>query len=223
MYDIPFLDGYARLPRFSKEEEAALIARRDAGDDEAFKLLAESVLPWALVCVRKASRYHRIRGVEEMLTIAHDAVMNAASSVKAEKGRLTTYTYYAVQTTIYNFLERTCRHSCQQMSDSMWEKIPEDRACHEDLIIKEEWDRYRMEMVEPLLADLPERQRHILLEYMEIGTLEEVGEKEGISKERVRQIKRSALRKLRGEPDPKPKWKGRKKKRVRIQVLSNKE
>jgi RNA polymerase primary sigma factor len=86
-----------------------------------------------------------------------------------------------------------------EYDDTLSDEYPDIEVYEDD----EEAEEYNSETVGRLLSVLNDRERNVITMYYGIGgeeeTLDEIGDSLGITKERVRQIKSCAIRKMRSE------------------------
>ncbi len=191
-------------------EQVRLLARAKAGDDEAWNLLAASVMPWAL---ERASMFG-LRG-DERLSCAHMAVVNAVRRWDP-KWQLTTYVAFWVHSEVNKVVSE--RHLVRIPLNYSAARGSIDASPHREDLLRARsimplenfsvpdtstpgWalvDKADYEAsVRRAILSLPERMKRVVaMRYYGNMNYKAISKVFGISKERVRQILAKAHERL---------------------------
>lgn len=209
--------------QLSREEELDLFARwREQGDRSAYETLVESQLAWARTLATRYCHSSGGRDIDAVESAAYLGVLRAVDKFDPARGyRLTTLVFHGVRSTIHDRDEggaiRVSRNAKYAKTDA-WRRAKRtvpilvkdsdgqltnqtDVPWHFDQFAfydeQEENEPVQRQLVEALAA-LPWRQRTVIeSRFFARDKLDQIGQRLGVSKERVRQIERQALRTLR--------------------------
>lgn len=210
----------------TKDEERALIAQAQNGDVAARNTLIERnlglIYQWAKHC---AERY-RLHGCE-LFGEAVLTYMKCIENFNPSYGlRLSTIAVLSIQRRLWKesfelrgpilvpyisrkgaktLTEETqeCRRSARRAQSLHYEQDADGTTLSTTLAFREEEKKSEeikyphWQVVAAAVAKLPERQRKIIELRLQGGTLEDVGQVEGVSRERIRQIEAKAVQRLR--------------------------
>jgi len=182
-----YIDEIAMPTAMSADEERELCSRISAGDERALNKLVEAHLP---LVVSIAKRFVR-EGVSQLDLIAEGNIglIRSAHKFDASRGqRFAQYAVYDIRKSMQDFLP-----SDEVRMKRSTEYLPSGGAAFDE--------GYESSDMVAKLMMLNERERVVLRAFYGIEgesmTMAEIGEKYGFRRERVRQIRNTALRKLR--------------------------
>jgi RNA polymerase primary sigma factor len=208
-----YLNDIARHPMLSREEEAELARRSRAGDDTARHRLVSANLRFV---VSIAKRYrHSAVPLADLVNEGNLGLLRAAERFDETHGvRFVSYAIWWIRQGMVRAIARDAelngrngasrRVSLDQpltaaSTAPLQEVVPDERCeAPEERVMQ----RALRDAVDSSLTDLPEREQLVLRLYYGLDgappyTLEEVGQRLGVTRERVRQIKERALARLR--------------------------
>lgn len=204
-----YFNSIKKYKPLSREEEAELAARIKKGDEEAMEKLVKSNLKF----VANYAKQYRSSGVpySDLISEGNIGLIRAAEKFDETKGvKFISYAVWWVKNSImecideYNgriFEVERGDYSVDSADDSEYEYSELSSDEFENKLINAQSSKAG---IEELLKTLQEREKNVLSMYFGLDdgkekTLDEIGDKFHISSERVRQIKDSALVKLRTE------------------------
>lgn len=164
--------------RLTKEEEIEHYEKYKNGDVESGKLIIESVLPWAFQLAQRKN----IQEFEfdDLLQEVFVAVVECFQRFDPYKSRFTTFVALAIHWRILKLVRKYKNERSINLPD------PE---------IKRHFNHEEFEF-EDALEHLPERDRKIITMRYYGYTLGEIGEQLNITRERVRQLEKRAIEKI---------------------------
>lgn len=171
-------------PRFTREEEAALAVRVQAGDGDARRTLMRSILPWVLRLACRWGREYHDR--DELFSLGVEVVYDRLLLFDPARGRLTTFVGAVL-------CRRFARERKREATLRRPQELPEDLIGREH--DPERWRR--VALIDRGVDRLPPREADVVRRRMAGQTLREVGDALSLSKERVRQIEAQAHDRLR--------------------------
>ena len=210
LFFLGYVTGRSEFPKpLSKQEEAAVIARYAAGDEDARRLLIEHNLR----LVSHIARKYTVPGygADDLISIGVIGLIKAVNSFRPESGAaLGTYAAKCIE----NEILMTLRASRKRMGDvSLSEPIGTDGEGNEvtfmdvlgtdhDALEEEVIHRVTLERVRQVLHRLPARERLVLeLRYGLADGVQhpqhEIAEKLGISRSYVSRVEKHAVELLR--------------------------
>lgn len=220
-YDNDFCDSvqmyYNDLKRcnpISRSEELRLIREAKNNNIEARNKILTSNLKFVFDVAKK----YRGKGVAmpDLISEGNIGLTKAIGRFDETKGvKFISYAVWWIKQSIIDFIRKTNEVSENEYSsydmidedlsnkDSDDEQTALDNSRYSNYEIEnEEYQEVDVSSLDEMMACLDERESEIVKLYFGIGTekeanLEEIGEKFNLSKERVRQIKKTAIRKLR--------------------------
>ena len=211
-----YLDEIGREQLLTEEEEARLSARVLNGDERALNKLIEANLRFVVVIARQ----YQGKGLsmEDLVSEGNMGLMKAATKFDATRGlRFVNYAVVFIRRQIEKALDKesseqrvesTCDGQTRSVDAPLGSKANvsllsvlvnsdspmADQSLNQESLSKE---------VNRALEQLNPRERDILKMFFGIGcqemTLEEIGAKFDLTRERVRQIKEKAIRRLKGQ------------------------
>lgn len=201
-----------KYKELTRDEEEALARRIKEGDEEAKMLLAQSNLKFV---IEVASHYKQY-GVPffELISEGNVGLMKAIDLYDVDKGvKFITYGVWwireAISRKVREASKRDSTEICRsKLSDySYYDEDNDeilDRRDYRNSVANpddEEGEELKREVISDIISHLEPLEARIIVSYFGIGnakeTLEEIGESESLTKERIRQIKEKALRKMR--------------------------
>ena len=179
-----YLDEIGRETLLTEEEERQLSAQVLAGDKRALDRLIEKNLRFVVTIAR--SYQGKGLSMDDLISEGNLGLMKAAAKYDARRGiRFVNYAVVFVRQNIEKALER---ESDEQRMESSQE--PQSRPV----------DEKKEAVFEDALVLLNEREQQVIRLYYGLQcdtlTMAEIGEKMGLKRERVRQIRDRALRRL---------------------------
>ena len=203
---------------FDAEGEKRLYLQMHQGDEEARRKLIESVLPWALVIVKRITSRRRLGNLElgDLVSVANKTIVTLVdNSFDPAKGRLSTYIVRNVKWEVERYI---CENRSVIRVPQGAYKDPKKWGPTSERIINEgvykfpeRWDAVAKEIDPETVADintmlfeitqLPWRLREVLRRRLQGHTLQQIGNDFQISRERVRQIQLRAIKLLKEKLD----------------------
>lgn len=205
---------YASLKKckpISKEEEFDLLKKAKNGDTEATNKIVESNLRF----VWSVAKCYSNQGVPllDLISEGNMGLFKALEKYDLDSGiKFITYAVYWVRLYIYNLITDKNKKNNTEVDfgdnndllvqEKFGDKL--DSFITDDGLIDEDNDSKKKKMIEELMKVLTKREKSVVESYFGLNNekemdLSEMSEKMGVSIERVRQIKKSALRKMRTE------------------------
>lgn len=205
---------YASLKKckpISKEEEFDLLKKAKNGDTEATNKIVESNLRF----VWSVAKCYSNQGVPllDLISEGNMGLFKALEKYDLDSGiKFITYAVYWVRLYIYNLITDKNKKNNTEVDfgdnndllvqEKFGDKL--DSFITDDGLIDEDNDSKKKKMIEGLMKVLNKREKSVVESYFGLNNekemdLSEMSEKMGVSIERVRQIKKSALRKMRTE------------------------
>lgn len=205
---------YASLKKckpISKEEEFDLLKKAKNGDTEATNKVVESNLRF----VWSVAKCYSNQGVPllDLISEGNMGLFKALEKYDLDSGiKFITYAVYWVRLYIYNLITDKNKKNNTEVDfgdnndllvqEKFGDKL--DSFITDDGLIDEDNDSKKKKMIEGLMKVLNKREKSVVESYFGLNNekemdLSEMSEKMGVSIERVRQIKKSALRKMRTE------------------------
>lgn len=162
--------------RIEPHEEADLMRRVAAKDAAAIEQFHACYQGW----IFKAVQLSRVppEHFDDVLQHTYITLLSVADQYDAEKGRLTTWIGYRVRGVVSDWRRRRKRLQRQHEMPDFWD-APQPVATSET----------DTEELHAFIASLDERDRTVAEMVMLGATLEETGEKIGVTRERVRQLR----------------------------------
>jgi RNA polymerase primary sigma factor len=195
--------------RLSKAEEKRLCRRMRQGDQVARELLVHSQIPWVMQIAHRLARPQD--DLDDLISVGLVALLISVDQFDARLARLSTFVHKPVVWRILAYQRKTstlCRPTnCAQQWAQQWHaaaNVAAELREHEHPAIgptdttevEEEIDRLRA-----AINRLPKRLRLVVRSRLAGQTLEHIGDRLQISKERVRQLERKAHEWLRTSPE----------------------
>jgi RNA polymerase primary sigma factor/RNA polymerase sigma factor len=222
LYDVPLLTRqqeahYFRKMNYLKYQAARLRKQLNASQmtklqaarikdllrqaRETKNLLIRSNLRLVVSVIRKQVRADV--DFSELVSDGNMSLMRAIEKFDFSRGfKFSTYAVWAIRNNFSRSI--SCEHVHQERFRTGTEGIFQDRCDRDSNQYREERDHERRrDLVRRILDRLSSREQNILACRFGLGqeneplTLEEVGEREGVSKERIRQLEKRALNRLR--------------------------
>lgn len=205
---------YASLKKckpISKEEEFDLLKKAKNGDTEATNKIVESNLRF----VWSVAKCYSNQGIPllDLISEGNMGLFKALEKYDLDSGiKFITYAVYWVRLYIYNLITDKNKKNNTEVDfgdnndllvqEKFGDKL--DSFITDDGLIDEDNDSKKKKMIEGLMKVLNKREKSVVESYFGLNNekemdLSEMSEKMGVSIERVRQIKKSALRKMRTE------------------------
>lgn len=205
---------YASLKKckpISKEEEFDLLKKAKNGDTEATNKIVESNLRF----VWSVAKCYSNQGIPllDLISEGNMGLFKALEKYDLDSGiKFITYAIYWVRLYIYNLITDKNKKNNTEVDfgdnndllvqEKFGDKL--DSFITDDGLIDEDNDSKKKKMIEGLMKVLNKREKSVVESYFGLNNekemdLSEMSEKMGVSIERVRQIKKSALRKMRTE------------------------
>jgi RNA polymerase sigma factor (sigma-70 family) len=216
------------VERFTKEEEADLARDKEGGDMVARERLIMSCLPYAVSLAARMVRHiqhppKRDQRRDEAVSDAMLGLVKAVDALEPHRGRLTTLVSVCVRQEVWKHWRLYCGviyvPNCavdmkQNPSQEMMDKAANasrrvslhkvtrpnmtDGGDNDPAIITETKEEAGRAMT--AFLRLSDREREVVDRVVMHGeTLRDVGEMQGVSRERIRQVKQQALERLREE------------------------
>lgn len=164
--------------RLTKEEEIEHYEKYKNGDVESGKLIIESVLPWAIQLAQRKN----IKEFEfdDLIQEVFLAVVECFQKFDPHKSRFTTFVAKAIHW-------RTLK---------LMRKYKDGRSVNfSEPVIKCYFDHEEFEFVDAL-ENLTERDRKVIIMRYHGYTLKEIGKQLNLTRERVRQLEKRAIEKI---------------------------
>ena len=216
---IPFPEGSTfTVSLLTEEEEARLSARVLKGDERALNKLIEANLRFVVVIARQ----YQGKGLsmEDLVSEGNMGLMKAATKFDATRGlRFVNYAVVFIRRQIEKALDKesaeqrvesTCDGQTRSVDAPLGSKanvsllsvlVNSDSPMADQRV----YDANLAEAIEQALEDLNDREKAVIVSYYGIGTermtMSEIGEQMGLKRERVRQIRDRATRRMRKNSD----------------------
>jgi RNA polymerase primary sigma factor len=193
-----FCDDINDIPILSKEDEYKMAKQAHSGSKEAFHSLIKSNLKFVL---KKAYQYWTPRlSLMDLISEGCIGLMVALKTYDPDKGyRFLTYAESSIIHRIIYFIKRHQKHELCSLDEPVFDI--DERETQKDLILSDDISTDKKVFysdIRELLNQLSNREKNVLiLRYWHDLTLDEAGEKIGLTKESVRRIENRSLRKLR--------------------------
>lgn len=204
------LKDLEKCRRYGREELIALLRRWKKNHDlEARNQVIEGVMP---MVVGIAKRY-QASGIElsELVSMGVEGVIKAADKFDPERGfAFTTYAVWWIQQVIRRYINQersTIRLPNYVIRKTGGKSVPVEPLLNYDvpdaLLTLDGTDKKLdrsavVENVRTAITALPTREREIVKLRMRGATLKEIGERVGVTRERIRQVEMAAHARLRG-------------------------
>lgn len=209
-----YLDEIGREQLLSAEEEARLSARILKGDERALNKLIEANLRFVIVIARQ----YQGKGLsmEDLVSEGNMGLMKAASKYDATRGlRFVNYAVVFIRRQIEKALDKeSAEQRVESMRDGQTRSVDAPLGSKANVSLLSVlvnadspmadqcvYDANLAEAIEQALMELNERERAVINAYFGIGeermTMAEIGEQMGLKRERVRQIRDRATRRMR--------------------------
>ncbi len=209
-----YLDEIGREQLLSAEEEARLSARILKGDERALNKLIEANLRFVIVIARQ----YQGKGLsmEDLVSEGNMGLMKAASKYDATRGlRFVNYAVVFIRRQIEKALDKeSAEQRVESMRDGQTRSVDAPLGSKTNVSLlsvlvnadspmadQRVYDANLAEAIEQALTELNERERAVINAYFGIGeermTMAEIGEQMGLKRERVRQIRDRATRRMR--------------------------
>lgn len=182
------ISSYAPL---SDEQEAALSARALAGDRKAKEALVNANLKFVVSIARRYAADGK--GMPDLINEGNIALIRAAGKFDAGKGkRFSQYAVRAIRKAMTDFRpDSEVKVKNTDMDVRHFGRLSPEGETD---------DEADTEALARVISMLPERERTVMSAYYGVGeeplTMREIGLREGLKRERVRQIRKRALRRL---------------------------
>ena len=214
-YDYDLLKSYyASLKKckpISKEEEFILLKKAKEGDTESANKIIESNLRF----VWSVAKCYINQGVPllELISEGNMGLFKALEKYDLNSGiKFITYAVYWIRLYVYNLITEKNKQNNTELDFGdnndlvVQEKITDNlnSFTFDEGLVNEDNEFKKKRMIEDLMKVLNKREKSVVESYFGLNNekemdLSEMSEKMGVSIERVRQIKKSALRKMRTE------------------------
>lgn len=213
-----YYDELKRYKPITRSKERELLIKAKAGDLKAQNEILEANLRFVF---NIASRYKGNGApISDLISEGNLGLVKAIQKFDIDKNvKFISYAVWWVRSSMQEFIKRRqCSLNIEKDEDSLnglvssnGIKDEEDEDVYKmEVVLSDEEDEEKRELqknqrkiVDKLLSKLSERERYIVEEYYGINgkekNLEEIGKVLGLTKERVRQLKLSAMKKLRSE------------------------
>ena len=209
-----YLDEIGREQLLSAEEEARLSARILKGDERALNKLIEANLRFVIVIARQ----YQGKGLsmEDLVSEGNLGLMKAAAKYDATRGlRFVNYAVVFIRRQIEKALDKeSAEQRVESMRDGQTRSVDAPLGSKANVSLlsvlvnadspmadQRVYDANLAEAIEQALTELNERERAVINAYFGIGeermTMAEIGEQMGLKRERVRQIRDRATRRMR--------------------------
>lgn len=177
--DMGMLNIACEQLHLTREEE---IEAHNRGD---FETLARAQMSIVVKAVRRVAKYASDGEMEDFVSAGYLALTRCLPSFDPTRGvRLSGYVWRAVTSEVYREMKRGAKHKALtfvEYSDSP--ERPERAMIDSDM--------------RAAINSLPDRLRRLVDSLLDGKTYEEIGSEMGLSRERVRQLRETAIRQLR--------------------------
>lgn len=198
---------YKRL--LSREEEIELAIKIQEGDESAVDKLVQHNLRFVINIAKKFRDKYPNVPFSDIISEGNVGLLKAAKKFDPSRNiKFSSYAVWWIKASIKDCISDYF-NECTVFDDKDWENISESEYMYDR--INDEYEKKLNDMqsrrsaVEDLIQCLEERERKIIMLFFGLGedakamNLDEISKKMSITKERVRQIKDSALVKLKCE------------------------
>lgn len=193
----------------SREEEIELAIKIQEGDENAVDKLVQHNLRFVINIAKKFRDKYPNVPFSDIISEGNVGLLKAAKKFDPSRNiKFSSYAVWWIKASIKDCISDYF-NECTVFDDKDWENISESEYMYDR--INDEYEKKLNDMqsrrsaVEDLIQCLEERERKIIMLFFGLGddakamNLDEISKKMSITKERVRQIKDSALVKLKCE------------------------
>lgn len=193
----------------SREEEIELAIKIQEGDESAVDKLVQHNLRFVINIAKKFRDKYPNVPFSDIISEGNVGLLKAAKKFDPSRNiKFSSYAVWWIKASIKDCISDYF-NECTVFDDKDWENISESEYMYDR--INDEYEKKLNDMqsrrsaVEDLIQCLEERERKIIMLFFGLGedakamNLDEISKKMSITKERVRQIKDSALVKLKCE------------------------
>ena len=209
---IQYIGGSDTLPPpLSREEEAEVLARLDAGEEESRQILIERNLRLVVYIARRFENTGI--NIEDLISIGTIGLIKAVNTFKADRNiKLATYSSRCIENEILMHIRKI---SNQKTEVSLDEPINTDWDGNElllsdvlgtdgDTVVRPMEDDVDLQLLRQALERLPERDRRIVVMRFGLGgraekTQKEVADMMGISQSYISRLEKRIILRLRRE------------------------